>query len=67
MHFIKNDPAALAAYIELLGQGLVLFDSPACAATGAASASAATAPRAKVLTFNIVSLQKDDALLMENT
>jgi hypothetical protein len=24
--FIRNDPAALAAYIESLGQGLVLFD-----------------------------------------
>jgi hypothetical protein len=30
MRFIKNDPAALAAYIEALGQGLVVssFKNP---------------------------------------
>jgi hypothetical protein len=32
LRFIKNDPAALAAYIESLGRGLVLFDGRPSAA-----------------------------------
>jgi Shikimate kinase len=42
MHFIKNDPAALAAYIESLGQGLILFDGrPSAGKTTLAKAMAA--------------------------
>jgi hypothetical protein len=63
MHFIKNDPAALATYIESLGHGLILFDGrPSAGKTTLAKAMAARL-RCGVLDGDAFLVRKQDQFM----
>jgi hypothetical protein len=58
MRFIKNDPAALAAYIESLGQGLILFD-------GRPSAGKSTLAKAMATRIRCGIVDGDDYIVLD--